>query len=169
MRRAIVSARNSAGAIQVVCPELWGDQPSDWLLSVGGEGPLPGAQVWIGFEKNDLNYPIYLGEVGTATAHDGNIATLSVPAGETLTVVSTMPLATGSWQIVATVSGAETASMVAGSAQATFMGAPSGVSVLTAIAKVYSSGTVQLQGTAPDGTAPSSITIGYSAGRVGTA
>jgi len=75
MRRAIVSARNSAGAIQVVCPELWGDQPSDWLLSVGGEGPLPGAQVWIGFEKNDLNYPIYLGDVGNVSPNRYTVVT----------------------------------------------------------------------------------------------
>jgi len=59
------------GRVLVIIPELFGDQILPWAKPINNQGDLPdiGIDVWLEFERGDINKPIYSGE--WATSIDG--------------------------------------------------------------------------------------------------
>jgi len=61
------------GRIKVQIPTRTGSASSDWIWPVVTGGylviPKPGDQVWIAYENEDPNFPIWVGSAGVSTSY----------------------------------------------------------------------------------------------------
>lgn len=76
MDRAIVVDNrdpSKRARIKVQIPTKTGKKATDWIWPVITAGytvlPQPGDQVWVLYEGNDQNYPVWLGKTATTTSY----------------------------------------------------------------------------------------------------
>ena len=76
MDRAIVVDNrdpSKRGRIKVQIPTKTGKKSTEWIWPVSTSGylvlPKPGDQVWVLYEANDENYPVWLGKTETTTSY----------------------------------------------------------------------------------------------------
>ena len=76
MDRAIVVDNrdpSKRSRIKVQIPTKTGKKSTDWIWPVVTSGytvlPQPGDQVWVLYEGNDQNYPVWLGKTATTTSY----------------------------------------------------------------------------------------------------
>ena len=74
-RAIVVDVRDPSkrGRIKVQIPTKTGQQATDWIWPVVSSGfqvlPKPGEQVWVDYEGNDENFPVWLGKTADTTSY----------------------------------------------------------------------------------------------------
>lgn len=74
-RAIVVDNRDPASRdrLRVQIPTKTGKKSTDWIWPVVTSGftvlPKPGDQVWVLYEGNDSNYPVWLGKTSTTTSY----------------------------------------------------------------------------------------------------